>query len=730
MLTLMFSAVLAVMALHSGPVSARLQDPATAVATKPIRISIKASRVPVVLQRLSGEVGTVLECLPVFENDVVLLDIRGLSQDALLNEIANVVGGKWEKSPAGLRLIPDVSQWQKDQREDQASAAKEMRSQIANRAFPPKPESKGTEHAHVAPEAEGSEIAKILVGLDLTRVANMRPEERLVYSTSPTRMQLPLPDSARGVVAKLVERHNQRVGNSDEPQSAEEIAAMAMMPESMKRMMRLQRRPITAYTKANLVIANAGFLGGSQATLTVYNAKGEVVLVENDMVGIGGMFGGMLGAMSEAMEAVAETLGDALNGEEPEKKEPEVEVKLSPQAKEVARVLSMMSFARTDSSTPTPPSEEVMRILAQPDQFDPLSFQTSELVLGAFPKPNRSVVARLADSASDIAVLLPSEIRKQLATTHEVVEEADLVRIRPLKRYFARRDRSNRTALAQLIQASQNDGAPSLKELAGYASRAAKPELTSVSGKYLLNMVPSTMSYIMMGTSNWGLLRWYGSLDGGARGRILTGTPVNLAAIPSGPTSEFLYSSEALPSPLGTETDFMSSMMSRIMPGAGSGDYSSEPTEVMPAGVPAAGTLTVTTEREYFVVPAEKKDMGGFGGISVMGIDELAMFEMFASTEEGKKQMTVMSSSLPKNVRVGNRAKYTFRFRVSSNAEVVGSLFDDSLDKNAAPVPFGSLPANVKAQVTARAEKLKKTPFGQMMSTAGAFNFGQGGPPP
>jgi hypothetical protein len=173
----------------------------------------------------------------------------------------------------------------------------------------------------------------------------------------------------------------------------------------------------------------------------------------------------------------------------------------------------------------------------------------------------------------------------------------------------------------------------------------------------------------------------------------------------------------------------MTTMMSRMMPGGGA-DYSSEPTEVMPTGVPAQGTLTVTTEQEYFVAPSDKKDMGGFGGIAVMGIDELAIFEMFSSTEEGKKQMTVMASTMPKTVLVGNRSKYTFRFRVSSSAEVVGSLYDDSLDKKAAPIAFSNLPANVKAQVTARAEKLKKTPFGQMMSTAGAFNFGQGGPPP
>ena len=729
MLILMFSAVLAVMALHSGPTLARTQDPAAAVATKPIRISLKATRVPVLLQQLSGEIGTVLACLPVFENDVVILDSRGLSQEAVLNEIAYVVCGKWEKSAAGLRLIPDTAQWQKDQREDQATAAKELRKQVFSRANPPKKSDKPGEDDEMGGD-NGSDIAKVLLGLDLTRIANLRPEERLVYSTSPTRMQLPLPDSARGVVAKLVAEHNEQVGNAEEPQSAEEIAAMAMMPESMKRMMRLQRRPITGYTKANLVIASGGFLGGSQATLTVYNAKGEVVLMENDMLGLGGIFGGMMGAMGEAMEAVAESLGDALNGQEPTATAPEAEIKISPRAKEISRMLNLMSFARTDGTTPTPPSDEVMRILAQPDQFDPLSFQTSEIVMGAFPKPERSMVACLADSASEIAALLPSEIKKQLGKNHEISEEGNVVRIRPKNRFFARRDRSNRTALAQLIQSSQNDGAPSLKELAAYASRAAKPEISSLSGKYLLNMVPSTMSYIMMGTANWGLLRWYGSLDGGARGRILTGAPVNLAAIPSGPTSAFLYSSEAMPGPIGTETDFMTSMMSRMMPGGGGADYSSEPTEVMPAGVPAQGTLTVTTEQEYFVVPADKKDMGGFGGIAVMGIDELAIFEMFSSTEEGKKQMTVMASNMPKTVLVGNRSKYTFRFRVSSNAEVVGSLYDDSLDKKAAPIPFGNLPGNVKAQVTARAEKLKKSPFGQMMSTMGSFNFGQGGPPP
>lgn len=174
-----------------------------------------AKRVPVVLQELEARLRRKLSSDAVFKNEVLILRADSVPAQDLLDRIADVATGKWEKDRDRLILRPDAAKRKEQETERMALRVKKVSTLLEKmrKEIEPEFDLGFLEEAvsirktdlqngffRSARRTPTSRFAlRCLISLGAERLAKIEPGDRLVLSTRPTRMQSPIPDREKNL---------------------------------------------------------------------------------------------------------------------------------------------------------------------------------------------------------------------------------------------------------------------------------------------------------------------------------------------------------------------------------------------------------------------------------------------------------------------------------------------------------------------------------------------------
>jgi hypothetical protein len=729
------------------------------------KVSVEANIRPLaeVLAQVSASSGLTVTAVPELHGDRMLLRVADMPLESLLNAIAKATSAKWEKKESGWSLLPDrAAQLKVDQgvlKQRIAAINKNIADKYKALNAPPEIPTPAADEPKMTPEEEkefremmnasrGSNpeaqlLSEALRQMDPRVLAGIRPGDRVVFTATPTRMQV-----FSGVLTPLLpafyEAYNKQAKVDEE---AERARANEPVDDATSQMlnlfgnMRPQSRSVlkSPCAKVILVVSPQGMMppdsNGYPSTLSVelfgFDAKGEIKLRGADALMVGESYwGGMID--EEMLEGVAVPTSDSATpvaAPPRDKKAPvadhPVVAAVQDAPLEVSEILKQFRSATTMTDPAATMSavipEELRKRLMKPTQFDPLSFEVGDAWLQVGKKQNWQIVASVTEyapmsfGANRNGGKMKDFVRRYVrsAAVDATLDAGTLV-ISPKNPAAARSERLDRGALESLITASGATGFPGVDALAEYAAVNPNPMQTPTIMPYFLTVIPGLLSMDMMSApTTWETLGLFGSLGKSQRDTLMKGGRVpfsQLAGAQLANMKRMVYG----PNNQIRETDDKESdspFPFAFMGGAGAQrtTFRNEPTELLPNGLPPEGYVELKNEDQDMVTlagegAAMSRAFGAFGA------DEMAFFRMMLESPEAAQAMGGMTFD---KFRVGQRSRLTFFFYLAPKVFIRSSVNHDRLDPKSAVVGYDKLPERFKNEVKKRRDKFKS--FEDMM---------------
>ncbi|MDQ2985396.1 MAG: hypothetical protein M3R13_01585 [Armatimonadota bacterium] len=707
-----------------------------------VTFTMKAAGVDQVIDALAKQTGVKIAASPAISGEIVMISVTDVPLESLLAQIANVLSGKWTASADGIRYLNyDDSLFRKRSREANDFRAKALTKDLVQKLKdiaemeeamknPPPPPEGGAE-GEVGEIIEGEEemmegginfpwmskdswVLKVLSRIDPHQLVGIG-DARIVFSSTPTRTQLRLP-AIDDLIRQMIEEHNKVAfeieknvakNREEDPRTNEQKAREQQMEQLWGGFMQREDQPIrTSPAKVLLVVSRGGMRGmfGASADLTLFDAQGKRIYSTSSSIDLGEEGS----SMDEIVEAV-------MPGQEPEA--PKVDttkpIEFSAETLEMMKVFDMNGMAALFSGGGPKLSEGLMAKLRQPDVFDPLSFGPSDSLAFLASDRKLDVVASLPDAITGMSDLMVSKGLTVGAFVERMQDNRALAidtkdgwfTVRSFDPESTKLFRVDRGSLAKLIAAGAN-GPPSMESLAEYALKNESPMKTEVAMPYLTIFTPSVFMDLMMGGRGWSALRLYGTLNLSQRETLKAGGQIPFSNLTPGQRTHvetLLYGVEtalAVVDPTKPQDELPEFMkMAGAMFGNSSGtDFRTEPTEVMPTGLPSQGVVFGLLEVKPILTPAE-------GMMSKMGFDAsmVAMFTYAMQEPEAAAQMPQFGA-----MKLGSRTTLNLRFVVAPNVEQAERLSSDAASSDKGTYALDNLPPVMKAAVDKEIAKLKK----------------------
>jgi len=711
------------------------------------KITYTSVAVPVnrALTEIGKQASLHLEAVPAISSEVLILRVKDVPLDELMKRIATTTSGEWQPIDGGYRLIPNnLVRRQEEQTEKNAYVAglsKTLGELVKSLNPPPPPKNTGTktkgkgEDDAAAEEMAaqfgfgasqtpaGKAVIKLMQGIGVQNLASIDEKSRIVYSTNPTRMQRALPGNWNAVLTQLVTEHN-TYATKLQKEKAENAVNAVEETEQMKKLKEMfgnfedDMKPIEGTpTKAILVCSRQQLFGGLSIVLKVYNEKGQVIITgEQTLASVDSDFSQLV------QEKVAEAKGEKKPTQTPVAEKP---IEFSATTKEFQASTNFMTMATGGSKL----SDELKVKLLNPEMYDPLSFADSEALIEIANRRNEQLVADLPDEMQSIFGMAisttgggeggasknvtPTAYLAQIKNNVAVTEADGWLTAKAVKPAEARRKRFDRAALGQFIRAADAKGAISLDDLAAYALKADSPMENQGPMMYIIMFAPNAMQSGLQGATDWDMLRFYGALSPTSKKMLVDGgrlpfsqlNPTQAAALRQmafGPNESLTLDEDEKKGDTGLPKIWKSMFMR-----AAGGDYRTEPTEVMPNGLPAEGFVTLNFTNEH--VAKATGNVPAMMANATLGADELALFK-FMSESESMQQFSAMMPKI-EEVKLGKREVYDFKFIVAQGVSMSQSLNNDSFDSRQGSVKMTNLPDDFQKQIQERMAVIKKLPF-------------------
>lgn len=675
----------------------------------PVTYSTGGTTVAAAVGALATESKIPLQVSTSMRGEIVVIHADKVPLDQLLRRIATVTEGSWEVSGGNWTLVPNRAVREAARLKRRTERMNKLRAEIARQMKPPTKPEETTEVMLPSFAFGGSSarVAQMVSGLDLTTLADLPESGRIVYSSTPTRMQRSFTPNAR-LIQSMIDDHNRVAKAQRDPVTtgdADEERARAWM-----RRMGLERRSkvITEPpAKVLLAVQNGGMLGDAmvQAEVKVYDREGNVLITE---------------ASTFMIEDVLGSFGgddEPEDNPKPAPKDDSPKIELTPIGKEFSKMMVGMSQAFMGS--PAKPSEELKKVAMRPQEFEPLGFLVGDYLIQAAKYRKQTLVANLPDDAVESSDALNenttiNQFLKRLETRSQFVQTTDggFWTLAPVDAERARNDRVDRVALGALLASADAGGSIPLVNLAEYAARSPKFGMRNPLPMFAALLVAPGMLRMGLEPKNWDALALYGTLaasqrldlERGARIAFASMTPAQLAI-----ANRMVYGADpqvqtgpdaASEGELG---GFMGLMMQGFMMGGGDRDFRQEPTEVAPNGLQSAGFLSAKVSSDYVFQPQGDNPLLSMMGMA--GAEEVAMMTMFKDSAGAE-----VGAFMPdlKEFKLGSRKTISLSLQLAPEAAVRSTLNDDRLPANAPKYTMENAPAEVKARLDKAREALKK----------------------
>jgi hypothetical protein len=686
---------------------------ASAVQAPSITFSGPPGPAKAVLAQISKLAGQNLVTSQATAEDVLYVRVKEMSLERLQDLVSRATGNVWRKDSEGLRLVRDA---EADKAREQA--AREARAKIIETAL-----EKGTSPGGriLNPEAlQGMPSEK--AARDLAKVVGARalaqigPDQRVVFSSHPTRMQRPFPASVAAIARELaLAVQNQK----DRPGPDPTTGVRMLTPNSE-----------TSADRGDL-------RNGLGKTLLIVRTVGREALTLEMLVTDGKGLN-----LAQANSAVALTP----SSNQPELPKFEAEFQPSAATQALAKVLfgaprvqaseNATIYAVTVSGNPlSGPAGSLLltgdpmpetpadlgKLLVRPDQHDPTRFGLAE-ALDGFER-GKNIVACLPDGAIVTVLQAVREagnaarLWSGLARELELRADAEDWVIRPRDLDHARASRINRVALARLAQAIDPDGLVRVSDMAAFASAQPKaPSLQEYDGLLLRLLAPGSLAEIASRRvgSAWTMLRLLGALSNAQRQALAAGRPLNLGSMPADAQNlvvEDVFHSTDGPMILTPEAGGPRRVSLQALGSAGAPivfagfglSLATERTEVLGGGLDPRSTLSIHSVFDQGVVVSNAKT----GLRRFQTAQSLGMMGTGSNAPESDRFKLV------------NTGNYTLRFTFGERITMVRGLSDAWAGGRLPAVAFDQLPADFRMKVD-QARNLRGTFQMELRSTGPA----------
>jgi hypothetical protein len=699
----MLAALLTIAGLHQAT------PPQTKLTYETVAVPIERA-----LKEISVKTGLKLEASASLGKPVVVLRVEDAPIEKVLEKLAEVSSGEWTEADGVRRLVRDGARQAREAAEERRIRLEAVRKgikQFVDGTLNPKAAAQGEVVAlpgfSGASDSGSKAVARLLQLLDPSLLASDDPESRIVFSTAPTRTQLPIPGATAAIFADLVAEHNKAVLASQKD-TAPKTAEMEELERWAKTFLgdrfdpkAVEERPVKA-----LLISSGGLFGmGRNLELRLYGADGKVLLSSTKT---------LMSDQSELMQMAARVAG---REPEPAPAKDDKAIEFSAATQQLSRIFSGAMRGEFPAL-----GKELEEKLTRPDLHDPLSFAPSESLLFAGRHKKLQVVANLPDSIVSFFGMMAGggsttveAFLKSLSGGETSAEVKDgWLTVRPAKPETARQKRADRSALAALIAASRAKGNASLDDVAAYSLRAEPPMESPIAMPYLTLFAPNALGQGMSGMTNWNMMRFYGTLGAGQRAALVEsgGIPIrNLTPQQQALVRTLAFGSSARlrvrDASQPEEPGGFLALITQFLPG-GSKDWREEPTEAMPNGLPMDGVVRMWAAQEIVGAPSGPSAVSRMMGVA--GASEIALLRYLS---EDPRMSQIAGGMMPRldGLRLGARTSMRFRFDVAPTSYFEHTLNDDRVAKNAPVTPMDRLPAEFVAAVEKHLAEFKKNPI-------------------
>ena len=718
----------------------------------PLSYKTEAKRADLVVQEIAAQAGLTLESTDDAKRHVLVIAVTDVELDALLERIALVTSSKWDVEGEKRTLVPD----QDVRREEEAAknakrveafkkAQQQMRDELNGKPGVRPPVGVGEEEEDVG-EAIGepaspAELAlkQLAVLIDPNEVAKLGEDGRIVFSSSPNRMQRAMRNNqVARILNDLVAGHN--AWAAEKIKEREAMKAATTDPETLAYMdmfgfegeaKLFETPPSKALLVLEIGSGFMSFMSGEtpEVKLKVYDQRGAVIAQASETMG---------NNWYEDIATAIEEEGEEAPPKVAQEKITEADRTLI-QFSEKSKILSSLNPGESMNFNFPPP---LLDLLSDPVTHDPLGFHHTDMVHAIAKAKNLDVVANLSDSDMEMFSMGMEERGVTVGQAYNafkneggstVIEADGWLTVAPADPIVARERRQDRVVLKAFITTVRQEGTASLDAISSFALLSPKPDFESGLVLYLLAFAPSTLQGLIGQTMDWDTLQLYASMYPTQKSSLRQGGRVPFGTLSTQARNiltRMSFSSRAGIRPAADlqkagEQPFSWGMFGALF-GGGERSFTEEPTEVMPNGLPPDGAVELKLANEP-IGTTEGSSGSFFLGMGVLGADEFAMFEMMKeyaqASGERLGELGDMGEmfSVPKTIKLGSREKLNFLFWLSPNAGIHKTLMDDSVPKNAPTVDTSNLPPAFRLLIDQRKKAIKESPYGRMLGGFGGI---------
>lgn len=653
------------------------------IQTGPITLTCKATSVAGVLALLSEQSKQPMRAAIPIANDIIIVAVKDQPIKTVMEKIAETTAGKWvtengvsvlQSDPGALsvRQQAEIAARSVIVKKEQARIAATISNKFVDYARNIQELSSVYRQIEQLQDAAdeklyqrlqslteqlpgGTLLNRALVSFEPSVLAALPLGSRVVFAMTPTRMQRALPANAQAAARQFAKDHAQLSS-----------AWKALSKEEREQASSIYMGSNPGGTPSEVLVAATRYQGDMIGLeLVVLDEKGGLITQQSATIGSGSEF-------SETDETKRSVKPD------------EPMIALSDQAKQFQALL------RADVGGVVPWERcpaELREKLSQPESNDPLSYATSEFILGMAAGKGKPFVCQVPDRALTLGSYLGSATA---STVEQSLTQYGLIRLTEKDGWItgisptASDDRdtfANRAALGNLIRTISKSGYANLDMLGSYA------RVTSVNQPY--DGVYYTMIQGLFGPWLAGLnpsdllgLRFYGSLTAGVRANLTKGMQVSsIGAEAQQNLSLYIYRQSQLSGSIYDDAGGIEdvSLMESF-------DLWNDPSEVLPTGIPPASLIKLSALSDDVVVP-----QGTMG--SPLSAGDLA--SQTAMEERPDLFPWANENRLPGKFRMSKRQNYTFLFHFTPKLGSILSLMDVS--PGAGPlITRNDLPADFK----------------------------------
>ena len=686
-------------------------------AAGPVDVVVPAMPLEKAVRLLSQATGKRLEVSRELAGEVLVASASKVEPDELLARVASCLGATWRDDGSKLTLVLTDAQ-----RKEQRDAELAWRQRAAEAAIQklseplakhPTFDAKAIEEARqgggvpamggggFSPMAmaqlgrnliagnpaspTGRAVARLARLIGPKTLAMLGDGERLVFSTRPNAMQRPFPNGSLPILNQLI---------AEQAKWAEANNAVndeAGMERLLGALFGGTRTAVAGSpSKALLAVQRQRLTDGYEFRLTLFDQEGKEAFSD-----------GLTMLLESSPLNLLDSLGAATA--------PGQEIRLSPLSAKLLGVLRGLSSIALGVAPSAAIDDELAAVLRRPDEYEPLSFFHGEAFAAVAQAYGRNLVACVPDAAFSASLfLLPGQkltvesFLKSLQDLKLMSLESDdrWIVARPTRPWYQRMQRQDRRALAGLIASVRSDGTLRLADLAAYA--LGNPPLLEnpVASLYATLSLPGLAAN--PSAMQWDLLRFFGSMTASQRQMALNGAEIPLRSLTSNQRA-MVWRMAYLPGFLG-----MSGLRVQTQqPANPFAALRTEPTELLPNGIPGGAFVRVTVQRTQVVVNGGASPAGGLRLFSALGAEELGAMQQL---REDPALGAMVGAFLPnwQTFRVGEKLQYQFLFQLTPEVSLTGMLEDVEVPEGAPAVPFDRLPQAFRERVQRTREQMKQ----------------------